>query len=462
MTVSENPEIDCTDNPLRTVELNTKLSPQFVDSEQCAAKARDIPGGMTMTRGQDKPKSWISQKLAALNVFQRENDYRLVEAQEKEIEFSDLEDTVTMKSSELVSADDCEANVEKMISADEKQSCEQNQSWRNFLLACFSMAVAILAGASVPPVFKYLARNGIRPCLAASWRCQCMAVIIAPLALIESYSDKKYKVDWFAKKPDLPFPVIVHVLFSGLAWGGNLLMWIVGMQYTTAFIAAIMGSSYPIMLVISLKLTGSPVSGMELIGVGISVGGMLISCFQDVFENSHEKMEGPSIDARHQFMGYALCLGAAACEVAILFNRIKTKQYVPLMQYTFGTTLVVAVMATLASLLLEREGLIYYPLVTDGTTHVEVFCLAQNCIFGWFSKKWFVTILFFGIWIGVFCIAGFNYAVSVFFRFIFYFCYYLFLPLLFLTDAIYSSFSIFFSVFDRSSFGGDLILGWRC
>jgi drug/metabolite transporter (DMT)-like permease len=239
-----------------------------------------------------------------------------------------------------------------------------------------------------------------------------MTLVIAPMALIESYSDKKYKVDWFAKKPDLPFPVIVHVLFSGLAWGGNLIMWIVGMQYTTAFMASIINASYPIMFVISLKLTGTLVSGMEMIGVGISVGGMIISCLQDVLENSHEKVEGPSISTGLQLMGYVLCLLGAGCEVAIIFNRIKTKQYVPLMQYTFGTTFVVAIMTTLASLLLEREGLIYTPLLTDGTTHVEVFCLAENCIFGWFSKKWFVTILFFGMWIGVFCAAGFNYAVS--------------------------------------------------
>jgi drug/metabolite transporter (DMT)-like permease len=408
MTIQVNKELDSSDNPLQTIELNSALSLQSVNFVETEENRKEFSSTLSFSPVLDGQKSWISEKLDALNIFQRKNDYQLVEAQEKDIELNDEEESVTMKSMEIIS----DANVEALNNT-ETQITEQKQSWRDFLLAWFCMIVAIFAGASIPPVFKYLAKSGIRPCLAASWRCQCMTLILAPMALIESYSDKKYKVDWFAKKPDLPFPVIVHVLFSGLAWGGNLTLWIVGMQYTTAFMASIINSSYPIMLVISLKLTGTLVSGMEMVGVGISVGGMVISCLQDVLENNHEKVEGPPISTGLQLMGYLLCLGAAGCDVAILFNRIKTQKYVPLFQYTFATTVTVATMATLASLLLEREGLIYAPLVTDGTTHVEVFCLAQNCVFGWFSHKWFLTILFFGIWIGVFCIAGFNYAVSV-------------------------------------------------
>jgi drug/metabolite transporter (DMT)-like permease len=418
MTIQVNKELDSSDNPLQTIELNRALSLQSVNYVETEENRKELTSTSSFSpvlgEEQHGQKSWISEKLDALNIFQRKNDYQLVEAQEKDIELNDEEEAVTMKSMEIVS----DANVETLNST-ETQITEQEQSWRDFLLAWFCMIVAIFAGASIPPVFKYLTKSGIRPCLAASWRCQCMTLILAPMALIESYSDKKYKVDWFAKKPDLPFPVIVHVLFSGLAWGGNLTMWIVGMQYTTAFMASIINSSYPIMLVISLKLTGTLVSGMEMIGVGISVGGMVISCLQDVLENSHGTMEGPPISTGFQLMGYLLCLGAAGCDVAILFNRIKTQKYVPLFQYTFATTITVATMATLASLLLERKGFIYNPLVTDGTTHVEVFCLAENCIFGWFSHKWFLTILFFGIWIGVFCIAGFNYAVSSFYYFSF-------------------------------------------
>lgn len=44
---------------------------------------------------------------------------------------------------------------------------------------------------------------------------------------------------------------------------------------------------------------------------------------------------------------------------------------------------------------------------------IEIFCLEEHCIFGWMSTEWVYKVLIFGLWIGVFCIAGFNYAVSV-------------------------------------------------
>jgi drug/metabolite transporter (DMT)-like permease len=404
--MTHTPEIDSANNPLRTIELSSKLSLQSVDYEECETTAPSTPfSSPGLTPGQEGPKSWVSEKLATLNIFQKKNDYELVEAQEKDIEINDPEEPIHLKSMEIIS--------DSTDSIDEKQNNAQTRSWRDFIMAWLCMVISMFALASIPPAFKYLVHSGIRPCLAASWRCQCMAFFIAVLAIIEVYSDKKNKVDWFSKKPDLPFPVIVHVFFSGIAWGGNLLLWIVGMQYTTAFVASLIYSSYPIMLVISLKLKGSPVSGMEMIGVGVSVVGMVISCLQDVLgSNQNQQIEGAAtIDTRHQIMGYVLCLMAASCEVLILFNRIKTQKYVPLMQYTFSTTIIVAVMATVTSLLFEREGFIYTPLVTDGSTHVEVFCLAENCIFGWFTKKWFLTILVFGIWIGVFYVAGSNYAV---------------------------------------------------
>lgn len=101
----------------------------------------------------------------------------------------------------------------------------------------------------------------------------------------------------------------------------------------------------------------------------------------------------------------------------------------------------VAVIATISSLCLEgRNRLIPIPpdqysvtwlsnvtttaLAENGTDStlgysfyqyhggIELFCLEDHCVFGWMSSEWAVKILIFGLWIGVFCIAGFNYAVS--------------------------------------------------
>jgi hypothetical protein len=37
----------------------------------------------------------------------------------------------------------------------------------------------------------------------------------------------------------------------------------------------------------------------------------------------------------------------------------------------------------------------------------------ENTLFGWLGKDWIKLILIFGFVIGVFCIAGFNYAVCI-------------------------------------------------
>ena len=103
-----------------------------------------------------------------------------------------------------------------------------------------------------------------------------------------------------------------------------------------------------------------------------------------------------------------------------------------------STTVIVATLATICSLIFEgRNRIVPIPpneyrlqlvnasyIGVNGTVYaeeyafshygggVEVFCLEEHCVFGWMSKEWVYKILVFGLWIGVFCIAGFNYAVS--------------------------------------------------
>jgi hypothetical protein len=101
-----------------------------------------------------------------------------------------------------------------------------------------------------------------------------------------------------------------------------------------------------------------------------------------------------------------------------------------------STTLIVVIYSTICSLLFEGSGRIVpippnqYDLQVINSTYIhgnytdiyafsqyrggiEMFCLEEHCVFGWMSKEWVWKILVFGLWIGVFCIAGFNYAVSV-------------------------------------------------
>jgi drug/metabolite transporter (DMT)-like permease len=205
--------------------------------------------------------------------------------------------------------------------------------WRSFILAWVSVILAVLAGASIGPAFKYMSHHGIRSCLSASWRCQCMLIFLLPIAVFEAISDKNKRVDWFARKPDLKYPVIVHVLFSGLAWSGNLLSWIVGLQYTSTFKASLIACSHPLMLALWLLIRGDKVSWFGLFGILVSFGGLVLSNLPDLINDNNEQAEdGTKLRWDQQALGIFLCLIAAACEVVVLFNRIVTQKYVPLMQ----------------------------------------------------------------------------------------------------------------------------------
>lgn len=90
------------------------------------------------------------------------------------------------------------------------------------LLGWSAMFLAMMSGASIGPMFKYLENHSIAPLMAASWRCQCMLIFLIPLAFVES---KFNPTQWFEVKPGLKYPVIVYIIIAGVSWAGNLLSW---------------------------------------------------------------------------------------------------------------------------------------------------------------------------------------------------------------------------------------------
>ncbi len=249
-------------------------------------------------------------------------------------------------------------------------------------MAWASVFLAMIAASSIGPVFKYMARHGIPPCLSASWRCQCMTIFLIPLAIAEVYLDPvKNSVDWFGYKPDLRYPVIVHVIISGVAWAGNLLSWILALQYTTTYKASVLTCSHPILLTIYMKCVNMPVSMLEQVGVLVSFSGLLLSSYQEVMGEStstattssldptaidHES--APHTDHVHELIGILLCFLASACEVLVLFNRITTKKYVPLMQVS-----VMCVSDNLICLLTTSSSIVYY-------VYYSHCCHSRNCL----------------------------------------------------------------------------------
>lgn len=157
------------------------------------------------------------------------------------------------------------------------------------------------------------------------------------VVMVSSGLDAAIGVQWFHTfSPDLPYPLIVHVIFSGLMWSGNLLLWIMALPYTTTFKASVVASMHPILLVLWLVAMGCDVSVLEFLGVVVSFGGILVVSQEREAVVSGSGATGPAPSKGPgpgpEWVGLMLCFVSAACEVLVVFNRIKTKKYVPLMQ----------------------------------------------------------------------------------------------------------------------------------
>ena len=165
-----------------------------------------------------------------------------------------------------------QVDVDNIISKDHND--QQPHTWQQLVLAWSGMVGGVIGFSSVGPVFKYLEDNGISPSLTASWRCQCMAILLLPPAVLES---RYQPIEWFARKDDLRFPVWVYVVIAGLAWAANLLLWTISLQFVTVVKASLYTSIHPLILCFSLWYGGEVVSGLEWAGVLVAIAGIFVS-----------------------------------------------------------------------------------------------------------------------------------------------------------------------------------------
>jgi drug/metabolite transporter (DMT)-like permease len=201
-----------------------------------------------------------------------------------------------------------------------------------WLIGAGSMTMAILTNALSGPAFKYIENHNIQPSLAAAWRGHCMLFFLVPIAFLEYLQTGTY-IQYFARKPELPYPIYVHVLFAGLGWSGTLLFWINGLNFISTVQASLFVNLHPLFMVLYLYFTGSTLTIYDWCGVFLAVSGMIIISAEDLY---HELVD-PSEDTQNlsnQIFGSCLCLLAACSEFTVIVNRKKIKKYVPLMQVT--------------------------------------------------------------------------------------------------------------------------------
>ena len=273
------------------------------------------------------------------------------------------------------------------------------------LLAWLCLVLAVLSGSAIGPTFKWFQQHNIHELLAASWRCQVMALILIPLALVEArYRNPR---EWLTleRKPEHKYSLPVYILVAGAAWAVNLVCWIVGLEYTTTVRASIFAGMHPLMLLMYYYWTGKKVSLYEWVGVTVSFCGLVfIVVFSDgllykaVLGSSHRvRGGGGDPEGDQAWIGDLLCLLASAAEVVVIVNRDATKGHVPTIAYTCCTTICVAIMSSICAS--------FY-------TSATFFCTEENCLFGWMAPKWLWVMVCFGFVVGVVCVGGFNFAMN--------------------------------------------------
>ena len=129
------------------------------------------------------------------------------------------------------------------------------------ILAWVSMAAAIMAGSLIGPAFKVIHESHINTILAASWRSQCMCIVLLPIAVCEYYYlDKSSRVNWFTNvPPGLDYPIIYYTMIAGVLWSANLLLWVVALNWVSTVHAAIFAGMHPIIVSMDLCVNTSEV-----------------------------------------------------------------------------------------------------------------------------------------------------------------------------------------------------------
>jgi len=273
------------------------------------------------------------------------------------------------------------------------------------ILAWLSMFATILTGASIGPCFKYLQNHGVTARLASSWRNQVMLIFLIPMHIIERRSTAPAeRINLFSRKPELPYPVIIHVLIAGSAWAANLLLWVSGIRYTSTVRANIFACLYPLMLVVLLQVRptaqgqgSSKPSKFEWLGTFIALSGVVIISVKNLAFLSFSALDSGGALSNSEIIGDSLCTCAAMAEVLVILNRHQTKRFVPLWEYTTITTVVVIVVSSVCAVVIDDA---------------RVFCLDDDCLFGWISHRWIKLIVAFGAIVGLICMPALNYAIQ--------------------------------------------------
>jgi len=205
---------------------------------------------------------------------------------------------------------------------------------------------------------------------------------------------------------------LTYTVLSGIFWTLSLSLWVVSLRYTSTTLASLFSSLSPVVLVGWLKLKKKPVSNMEMVGVAISLLGVVF-CVLSPFMTGTDSDEDTSLRAATgpaaELFGAFLNILASFALAGSTVVGAKSRSEVPLFVHTSISTSIIAMLQMILAVLFEGASLHGSPSVMpDGVTPVPA---RMRAIFGWAHADVAKVIIFLAFLGGCIGLVGFNIAI---------------------------------------------------
>jgi len=262
--------------------------------------------------------------------------------------------------------------------------------YKHNVFTWLSLFASIGSGALTGPIFKYIQNHNIQPILAVTWRCACMLFFLIPGTIIERILNKKkyndFIKDYFITEKS-KYPLILYVIISSIGWSFTLFFWVLSLSFTSIIHASVISNLHSLIIVIYMFFSGKNISKYEILGVLISICGIVISVIKSILETKSKS----SI-----LFGDCLCLLSAFGQVITILNK-KNVRNVTMIKFKIITNIILKITALIISFFIEDN--------------IMIFCIDNNCMLGWLSNFWLPKIMGFAFLIN-FCLCAFNYSVN--------------------------------------------------
>lgn len=156
-----------------------------------------------------------------------------------------------------------------------------------------------------------------------------MCVFLIPIIYYQRQNSNNPRVEWTRIYENLEYPYIFYIVLDSIAWSINVLTWCFGVKYTTTVRASLFASTHPLMLVVTMYISGHDVHWLEWVGVLVILAG---TCYSFGFQLPFTSVDSNGSPAVSTWYGDSLCLISAFTDMVIIIIRSRTTQHMTTLQ----------------------------------------------------------------------------------------------------------------------------------